>query len=127
MVDNYIKEEKGFLGIASDLIDYDRKYENAINYVLGRTLICEDMDSAIKVAKKSSYNYKVVTLTGEIVNPGGALTGGSIYQKNAGIITRKTEIEKLSDLTKKLLEDKAKLDNEIQDRKKLLRNLTILI
>jgi chromosome segregation protein len=123
VVDNYIKEEKGFLGIASDLIDYDRKYENAINYVLGRTLICEDMDSAIKVAKKSSYNYKVVTLTGEIVNPGGALTGGSIYQKNAGIITRKTEIEKLSDLTKKLLEDKAKLDNEIQDRKKVIKEL----
>lgn len=123
VVDNYIKGEKGFLGIASDLIDYDRKYENAINYVLGRTLICEDMDSAIKVAKKSSYNYKIVTLTGEIVNPGGALTGGSIYQKNTGIITRKAEIEKLSELTQKLLEDKSKLDSDIQDRKKVIKEL----
>lgn len=95
VVDKTLENEDGYLGVASDLVEYDLKYQNVVNYILGRTLICRDIDCAINIAKKSSYRYKIVTLSGEIVNAGGALTGGSVYQKNMGIISRKTEIEAL--------------------------------
>ncbi|MGL5067096.1 MAG: chromosome segregation protein SMC [Sarcina sp.] len=97
VVDEGTKHARGYLGIASDLVSFDSKYENIINYVLGRTLICENIDYALEIAKKSGYRYKIVTLSGEIVNSGGALTGGSSYQKNMGIMSRKKEIETLSD------------------------------
>lgn len=86
---------KGYIGIASEVIDFDDKFKNAIEYVLGRTIISEDMESALDIAKKINYKNKIVTLQGEVINTGGALTGGSLYYKNTNIIGRKNEIEKL--------------------------------
>ncbi|SHI69410.1 condensin subunit Smc [Clostridium amylolyticum] len=115
----------GYIGIASDLIDFNEKYKNAIQYVLGRTVICKDMNSALNVAKKSNFSFKIVTLDGEIVNIGGALTGGSSFRKNTSIISRKREIEdtlisieeakeKIKSLTKKL-SDLRKAYKQIDD------------
>ena len=77
-----IQKSKGYIGIASDILKYDIKYKGVIEYNLGRTIIAEDMDSAINISKLGRHNYKIVTLTGEVINPGGALTGGSIQGKN---------------------------------------------
>lgn len=90
-----IKDIKGFLGTASELISYDNKFINAIEHVLGRTIISEDMDSALDIAKKSNYSFKIVTLTGEVINSGGSLTGGSLFHKSTNIIGRKREIEEI--------------------------------
>ncbi|APH16466.1 chromosome segregation protein SMC [Clostridium sporogenes] len=99
---NNVTREDGFLGIASDLIDYDVKFSNIIDYVLGRTLVANDMDSALKIAKKLNYSFKIVTLEGEVINPGGSLTGGSIkHRAGSSIISRKREIEE----TRKELEE----------------------
>ncbi len=99
---NNVTMQDGFLGIASDLIDYDMKFSNIIDYVLGRTLVTKDMDSALKIAKKLNYSFKIVTLDGEVINPGGSLTGGSIkHRAGSSIISRKREIEE----TKKELEE----------------------
>ncbi|WP_297519429.1 chromosome segregation protein SMC [uncultured Clostridium sp.] len=95
IVDSNIKQSKGYLGVAAELVKFDAKYERIINHILGRTLICENIDCALDIAKKSNYRYKIVTLFGEIINSGGALTGGSSYQKNMGIISRKKESESL--------------------------------
>ncbi len=95
-VNSSIKEIKGYIGIASELLEYHHRFSNAIEYVLGRTLICEDMDSALIVAKSLNYSAKIVTLQGEVINPGGALTGGSVYHKNVSIISRKREIEEIA-------------------------------
>ncbi|PRR80278.1 Chromosome partition protein Smc [Clostridium liquoris] len=93
-----IKNTPGYIGIGSDLLAYDSKFSNAIDYVLGRTIICKDMDSALVIAKKIDYRYKIVTLLGEVVNAGGSLTGGSIFHgKNTSIIGRKREIEEISE------------------------------
>ncbi|MBE6062167.1 MAG: chromosome segregation protein SMC [Clostridium butyricum] len=94
-IDKKILESKGYIGIASDIISYSSEYDNIMNYVLGRTIICSDMDSALNIAKLGNYSYKIVTLEGEVVNPGGALTGGSIKGKNANVLGRKREIEEL--------------------------------
>ncbi|QAA33237.1 chromosome segregation protein SMC [Clostridium manihotivorum] len=106
-LDRRITEAEGYIGIASDLLSYDKKYEKAINYVLGRTIICKDMNSALSISKISGYSHKIVTLQGEIINPGGSLTGGSVYHKHTSIISRKREIE---DITNELLKVEASIE-----------------
>ena len=96
-IDDSIKNTKGYLGIASDLVCFDLKFEGVINHILGRTLISDNIDCALEIARKINYRYKIVTLDGEVVNAGGALTGGSANQKNMGIISRKKEIEILKE------------------------------
>ena len=95
-LDKSITSAEGYLGIGSDIISYDSIYDNIMNYTLGRTIICRDMDCALNIAKLGQYRYKIVTLDGEIVNPGGALTGGSIKGKNTNLLGRKREIEEIA-------------------------------
>jgi len=91
-----ISSMQGFIGVASSLVKYDEKFTSAISYLLGRTVICSDMDAALRIAKKTSYSYKLVTLLGEVINPSGSITGGSTYHKSTNVIGRKREIEELS-------------------------------
>lgn len=90
-----VLEIEGFIGIASELLNYDDKFKVAIEHILGRVVIAKDMDSALKIAKKGNFSFKIVTLTGEVVNAGGSLSGGSIYSKSLNIIGRRREIEEL--------------------------------
>ncbi|MCQ2969170.1 MAG: chromosome segregation protein SMC, partial [Clostridium sp.] len=92
---NNIKEYDGYLGIASDLISFDEKYKGIMDYCLGRTIIAKDMDAALAISKMGEHNYKIVTISGEVINPGGALTGGSIQGKNTNLLGRKREIDEL--------------------------------
>lgn len=87
---------KGFIGIASEIVQYDSRFSSAVNYVLGRTVICDNMDNALNIAKNASYSFKIVTLSGDVVNPGGSLTGGSHQAKSTNILGRKREIKELS-------------------------------
>lgn len=96
-LDKSITQASGYVGIGSDIISYDKEYNNIMNYVLGRTIICTDMDCALNIARIGRYNYKIVTLEGEVLNPGGALTGGSIKGKNSNVLGRKREIEELTE------------------------------
>ena len=83
-----IKVGTSFIGIASDLIKFDDKYRNIIENILGRTIIIDNIDNAIKFAKENNHKFKVVTLDGEILNPGGSLTGGSL-RVSGNILSRK--------------------------------------
>ncbi len=85
----------GYLGIASDLIKSDEKYRTVIDDLLGRTVVTENMDSATAVASACGYKVKAVTLDGQVVNPGGSITGGSAHKK-AGLFTRAMDIDRLS-------------------------------
>lgn len=131
-----IKAERGVIGIASDLVKFDKKYEQIILSLLGRTLIVDGMDNAINIARKNSYGFKIVTLEGDVLNPSGAISGGSVSPKTVNILGRSREIEALkkeiSSLEKKInnlkrekeeyqdsiedtLEEVAALDNELKD------------
>lgn len=94
-IDDATKNHPGFVGIANDLIGYDDKFKEVISFILGRTIICKDMDSALQISKSNNYRYKIVTLSGEVINLGGSLTGGSVYSKTSSIIGRKREIKEL--------------------------------
>lgn len=89
-----LDDQYGFVSIAYDLVSYDNKYSEIIRWLLGRTAVAEDIDSAIAIAKKYSYRFRIVTLDGQVINAGGSMTGGSRVQ-NAGILSRGNEIERL--------------------------------
>ena len=84
----------GYINLASELVEYDKKYTEIIKSLLGRTVVAEDLDAAIVIAKKYGYKFKIVTLDGQVVNAGGSMTGGAKLQ-NAGILSRGNELEKL--------------------------------
>ncbi|WP_298837470.1 chromosome segregation protein SMC [Clostridium sp.] len=94
-IDNETKSNPGFVGIASELIGYNEKFSEVMAFVLGRTIICKDMDSALNISKYNNHRIKIVTLSGEVINVGGSLTGGSVYSKTSSIIGRKREIKEL--------------------------------
>lgn len=92
--ENGLDDQYGFVSIASDLVACDKQYAEIIRAQLGRTVVAEDMDAAIAIAKRYNHRFRIVTLDGQIMNAGGSMTGGSRTQ-NAGILSRGNEIEKL--------------------------------
>ncbi|MCH5197724.1 MAG: chromosome segregation protein SMC [Oscillospiraceae bacterium] len=96
-----LDDQFGFVGIASELISYDPEYDNIVKSLLGRTAVAEDLDTAVIIAKKFNYRFKIVTLDGQVINAGGSMTGGSKIN-SAGFFTRKSEAEALQKQTEKL-------------------------
>ena len=97
-VTNDIKNVKGYIGLASDLLNFDNKYKEIMDYSLGKTIIAENMESALIISRLGNYKLRIVTLEGEVISPGGALTGGSIYKKNnSSILGRRREIQELEE------------------------------
>ena len=113
-----LDDQYGFVSIASDLVSYDNKYSEIIRWLLGRTAVAEDIDSAIAIAKKYSYRFRIVTLDGQVINAGGSMTGGSRVQ-NAGILSRGNEIERLKG---SLASMQKELDGMLSDYKLLLED-----
>ncbi len=107
-IDKYsAKGITGIIGIAADLVKFDKKYEQIVFSLLGKTIIVDDMDTAIALAKQNSYSFRIVTLKGDLINPSGAITGGSVAQKTVNILGRAREIE---DLKKELSKLKSKIE-----------------
>ena len=96
-----LDDNLGFVAIASDLVDCKNEYKNIISNLLGRVVIVEDMDSAIGISKRYSNRFKIVTVDGQVINPGGSMTGGS-QSKGAGILSRGNMIDELNNEAKKL-------------------------
>ncbi len=108
----------GIVGIASDLVKYQKKYEQIVLNLLGRTVVVEDMNSAISLAKQNNYSFRIVTLKGDLINPSGAITGGSVASKTVNILGRGREIESLEKEIKKLEKKKEELEQEKQEYEK---------
>ena len=109
---------RGFVGIASDLVTSDRKYRGIVENLLGRTVIAENIDCAIAMAKQYRNRFKIVTLDGQVMNPGGSMTGGSV-NKEAGILSRANELEKLSAQEQKLTQKKQAREAELREAQRL--------
>ncbi|MCQ4865409.1 chromosome segregation protein SMC [Pseudoflavonifractor phocaeensis] len=93
--DRGVANEAGFVGMGDQLIEFDGKYGRVFSSLLGRTVIAEDMDKAIAIARKYGSRFKIVTLDGQVLNPGGSMTGGSV-SRSAGILSRANELERLN-------------------------------
>ncbi len=112
--ENGLEDCRGFVGIASGLVHADNRYRGIVENLLGRTVIVSDIDAAIAMAKKYHNRFKIVTLDGQVMNPGGSMTGGST-NKDAGILSRANELEKLTAQEKNLQQQKLTLDAELQE------------
>ncbi len=126
-----IKVGTSFIGIASDLIKFDDNYRNIIEHIIGRTIIIDNIDNAIKFAKENNHKFKVVTLDGEILNPGGSLTGGSL-RVSGNILSRKRlineykeKIELLKAEIDRLYIEKNEVDNNTKIIKEKLKQISI--
>ena len=112
--ENGLERCRGFVGIASSLVSCNDRYRGIVENLLGRTVIVQDIDSAIAMAGQYRSRFKIVTLDGQVMNPGGSMTGGSV-NKEAGILSRANELEKLTQQEKKLLAEQETLTAELQE------------
>jgi chromosome segregation protein len=92
---NGLKAAKGFVGIAVDLIQFEPAYQAIFASLLGNVVIAETLEDANHIAAKGQYRYRVVTLEGDVVNPGGSMTGGSLQKKTTSLLSRQRQIEEL--------------------------------
>ncbi|MDD4834324.1 MAG: chromosome segregation protein SMC [Lutispora sp.] len=107
----------GVLGIAADMVKYEKEYKNIIYHLLGRIVVVNNMDTAIKLAKTSNYEYRIVTLDGELISPGGAITGGSLGSFASNILTRKSQISELKIDYSKITQELDRLGGKIEKYK----------
>jgi len=112
----------GFVGLGCDLVSNDSRYDGIIDSLLGRVVVAEDLDSAVVIAKKHGYRFRIVTLDGQVVNAGGSMTGG-YTAKSAGILGRQGEIERLQKDAETLEKQLAELDGQRESVKRELAAL----
>ena len=112
--ENGLEACRGFVGIASGLVTAQPQYRGIVENLLGRTVIVQDMDAAIAMANKYNHRFRIVTLDGQVLNAGGSMTGGSV-NKEAGILSRANELEKLTVQEKKLLEERQQVEADLKE------------
>ncbi len=112
--ENGLESCRGFVGLASQLVTTEKRYQGIVDNLLGRIVIVEDIDAAIAMAKKYANRFKIVTLDGQVVNPGGSMTGGSV-NKESGILSRANELEKLTAQEKELESKLSACESELQE------------
>ncbi len=105
MDDKALANETGYIGIGARLVDCEDKYKGIVNQLLGRIVVVDNIDNAIKIANKNNHRYRIVTLEGELLAPGGSMSGGS-RQQSGGIFSRANE---LADLQKIIPQNESKL------------------
>ena len=114
-----VEREYGYVGVASQLVQFDKRYAEIFNNLLGRTVVVEDMDCGIAIARKYSSRFRIVTLDGQVLNRGGSMTGGSV-SRSAGILSRANELKELTARREALTE---KLDAALREADEAKRDL----
>ena len=111
-----VEKEYGFVGIASRLVTYESRYEQIFQNLLGRTVVVEDMDCGIAIARKYGSRFRIVTLDGQLLNRGGSMTGGSV-SRSAGVLSRANELGRLKaqvEVLRQQLSDAEKAEGALQ-------------
>ena len=106
--------QPGYIGVASDLVKTDRRYADIVSNLLGRTLVAENLDRAMAIARSLGNRVRVVTLDGQVVNAGGSLTGGSAA-RGSGILSRANELKRLRETAERLSAEKTARQTEVSD------------
>ena len=109
-------KEKGVIGMADELVHIEDQYRNVAKAMLGRIVVVDHVDNAVKIARKFDYGIRMVTLEGELLVPGGAISGGA-FKNNSNLLGRRREIDELEKKVKKLLEQIDEINHKIEDTK----------
>ncbi|MBE7004937.1 MAG: chromosome segregation protein SMC [Ruminococcaceae bacterium] len=115
-----LESEYGFIGVASQLVKYDEKYRAVFASMLGNTVVVEDLDCGITIARKYQNRFRIVTLDGQVVNRGGSMTGGSL-NRNVGILSRANELKELTGKRGTLEEKRLAAQREAEEAKRELK------
>ncbi|MBE5926752.1 MAG: chromosome segregation protein SMC [Lachnospiraceae bacterium] len=107
-----VLSEKGVIGLASDLVKIKKEFEAVAKYLLGRIVVADNIDNAIIIARKYNHTLRIVTLDGELLNPGGSMTGGA-FKNSSNLLGRRREIEDLEKNINKCKEDRERIHNTI--------------
>ncbi|MFD1735786.1 chromosome segregation protein SMC [Bacillus salitolerans] len=115
-----IKHHDSFIGIAADLISYQSKHDHVVRSLLGNVIITTDLKGANELAKIINYRYRLVTLEGDVVSPGGAMTGGAVKQKSSSLLGRQRELEQLTQKLASMEEKTEKLEGFVKNLKQTI-------
>ena len=116
--------EEGVIGMADELVEIDAEYRNVAKAMLGRIVVIDNVDHAVKIARKYDYGIRMVTLEGELLVPGGAISGGA-FKNNSNLLGRRREMEELEKKVRQYVIDIDKLLNDIEDTKKRRNKLRL--
>ena len=114
--DNGALKEPGVIGLASTLVQADQQYEGLMRYLLGRVVVADTIDHAVALARKYRYSLRIVTLEGELLSPGGSMTGGA-FKNSSNLLGRRREIEELEESVKLLKKDLDALNQAIDENR----------
>ena len=114
--DNGALKEPGVIGLASTLVQADQQYEGLVRYLLGRVVVADTIDHAVALARKNRYSLRIVTLEGELLSPGGSMTGGA-FKNSSNLLGRRREIEELEESVKLLKKDLDDLNQAIDENR----------
>ncbi|SIT01213.1 chromosome segregation protein SMC [Alicyclobacillus vulcanalis] len=103
-------QEPGFLGLASDLVSFDERFRHAVEHLLGNVVIAQDLDCASRIARALNHRFRVVTLEGDVIAPGGLMTGGHVNRRGPGLIGRQREREELEQKLQALEAERQRLN-----------------
>ena len=116
VMNNAPDRDPGFVGVASELVKCEERYDGIIAELLGRTVVAEGLGDAIRMSKNNQNRLRIVTLDGQLISPGGAMTGGSSV-RGSGILSRANELEKLRKKREKIREDEKRSAQELERAK----------
>lgn len=116
-----VMDHPSFIGVASQLVRYDSKYAAIVANLLGTVIITTDLKGANELAKKLHYKYRIVTLEGDVVNPGGSMTGGATKGKNYSLLSRKGELEELTGKLPQMEEKTEQLEKQVKQLKESIQ------
>ena len=123
---NEVKNIKGFIGVASDLVTYDKEYVGIIKNQLGNSIVVDNIDNALIISKKINSKYRIASLDGEIIHVGGSLTGGSLNKSNSNF-TDKSELDSINRNINSLINEISSCEESLKDTNNKLNDLVNMI
>lgn len=112
-----VLSEKGVIGLACDLVNIKKEYENIAKYLLGRVVVVDTIDNALILARKFNYTLRMVTLEGELLNPGGSMSGGA-FRNNSNLLGRRREIDELTNKLTEITNEREKVTAKLSEYEK---------
>ena len=112
--DTSVLSERGILGLASELVNFDKRYQKIVDFLLGRILIADNVDSALNVQRKNHFSFNIVTLDGDFLRPGGSLSGGA-YKNKSNLLSKKRALDDSENELNKVSDEIKDIENRISD------------
>lgn len=117
-----INDQQGFITVASDGVKYDEKYRNIVEHLLGSTIIAKDLETANQLARLIQFKHRIVTLEGDVITPGGAMTGGG-KEKKASLLSQKDELKTTEDKYQNFMQQTTQIEENVKALKQEVQNI----